>query len=176
MKKALLLSGALLGMRVSCIGQQATAWPRSLKTSKIEFRGLLPWPPQVRTDEQQQALAHQWYRKGLARWWVEGTNEGVPYDQSAPTYAGLPDKGFLQTMDRRDTAVVMVLFTVQLAASKQGLTYHVSNFRYRYLGPKSHWQLQELPLEQVLRAQAPLASKPTLVWARHSLAAALASW
>lgn len=176
MKKALLLSGVLLGIRVSCIAQQAAAWPRNLKTSKVEFRGLLPWPPQVRTDEQQQAQARQWYKKCLARWWMGETSEGVPYNQSAPTYAGLPDKGFLQTMDRRDTAVVMVLFTVQLAASKQGLTDHVFNFHYRYLGAKSHWQLQEFPLEQVLLARTSLASKPALAWAQHSLTVALASW
>lgn len=79
-------------------------------------------------------------------------------------------------MDRRDTAVVIILFTVQLAASKQSLTYHLTDFRYRYLGIKSQWELQELPLEQVLLTQAALASKPALEWARHRLTVALASW
>ncbi|MGI4869636.1 MAG: hypothetical protein ACRYFX_00490 [Janthinobacterium lividum] len=136
-----------LGATHSPCPNAAQTWPRNAKTGKgkVEFWGRLPWPAKAVTDEQQQELVWRWYWARLVK-----PFEYNPAGPSEPTYASLPDRAYFRAKDRRDTALVDLVYTVRFTVSQHGLTYHLFDFSYNYMGYKSNWQYIELPLEQVL--------------------------
>ncbi|MBH8569275.1 hypothetical protein KB206_10295 [Microvirga sp. STS02] len=139
----------------------AQDWPRNPKTGKIEFRGLLPWPPGVRTEAQRQAKARQWYLKVTPytaenlRHFRELKLPGAEFR----TYAGLPNS--VLWLFGEEATGLFVLYSVNLQPTPRGLRCIVSHLRWNSgRGVTPHWaggELPEVPLEQVVNRNASLA-------------------
>ncbi len=106
----------------------AQTWPRNLKTHKVEFTGLLPWPATAKTEAQRKALVKRWYLAKL----TDSTPGEVEADAATNmtngllTYAGLP-RVVTMRAGAGDTRYLLV-YALEIVPHSKAASYRIYDF------------------------------------------------
>lgn len=165
---------ALLLSLLTLSSARAQAWPRNPATGKVEFKGMLPWPANAKTEAQRRALVRRWYvakLTTLTREEVEA-QEANNKANGLLTYAGLP-KAAVLSYNSSSTEYLLSYFA-QLSSSAKGLIYTVNFFHFdKANDDKEDGDLK--PLEQSI-FKATDDEQAALAALRKRLAVALTTW
>jgi hypothetical protein len=167
------LALAILLVLFSFTSYAQAAWPRNPKTSKVEFRGALPWPKDAKTEAQRRTLVRRWY---LAKLTI--LNSAQVEAQAAMnttngllTYAELPKAALLRYGTGK--SAYLLGYFVQLSSTATGLRYDLTHLDMQQVSEAGTYEAT--PLEQLLRKATP-EEKAALTGLRKRLAVALTGW